>query len=95
VDRDSVRPDRKRRTGIRVAVVWGSLLRSGPTNRRNAGANRECGRKGTGPHVSLIWNLAFDAGMGLGAVGFGLVTGLMGYPFGILLPASQYESQKG
>jgi predicted MFS family arabinose efflux permease len=38
-------------------------------------------------HVSAIWNLAFDAGMGLGAVGFGLVTGPMGYPFGFLLLA--------
>jgi MFS family permease len=30
--------------------------------------------------VSALWNLSYDAGMGLGAVGFGLVAGLTGYP---------------
>jgi predicted MFS family arabinose efflux permease len=30
--------------------------------------------------VSALWNLAFDAGMGLGAVGFGLVVTRTGYP---------------
>jgi predicted MFS family arabinose efflux permease len=38
-------------------------------------------------HISVIWNLAFDAGMGIGAVGFGLVTGYTGYAAGFLLLA--------
>lgn len=40
-----------------------------------------------GAQVSVIWNLAYDAGMGLGAVGFGLVSGLAGYPWGFALVA--------
>ena len=30
--------------------------------------------------VSALWNLSYDAGMGLGAAGFGLFAGLTGYP---------------
>jgi len=30
--------------------------------------------------VSALWNLSYDAGMGLGAAGFGLVAGFTGYP---------------
>jgi MFS family permease len=30
--------------------------------------------------VSALWNLSYDAGMGLGAAGFGLVAGVTGYP---------------
>ncbi|MEV0234047.1 MFS transporter [Nonomuraea sp. NPDC050786] len=32
--------------------------------------------------VSALWNLAYDGGMGIGAVGFGLVAGPAGYPAG-------------
>lgn len=32
--------------------------------------------------VSALWNLAFDAGMGIGAVGFGYLTVVTGYPWG-------------
>lgn len=32
--------------------------------------------------VSAIWNLAFDAGMGLGAAGFGVLVAYTGYPVG-------------
>lgn len=39
------------------------------------------------PQVSVIWNIAYDAGMGIGAVGFGLVTGFTGYPWGFALVA--------
>ncbi|MGW4798715.1 MFS transporter [Nonomuraea sp. NPDC004297] len=35
--------------------------------------------------VSALWNLAYDGGMGLGAVGFGLVAGPAGYPAGFAL----------
>ncbi len=30
--------------------------------------------------MSALWNLAYDGGMGLGAVGVGLLTGAAGYP---------------
>ena len=32
--------------------------------------------------VSAVWNLAFDGGMGIGAVGFGYLTAVTGYPWG-------------
>ncbi|MES9541808.1 MFS transporter [Actinomadura sp. NPDC000600] len=38
--------------------------------------------------VSALWNLAYDGGMGVGAVGFGLVAGPVGYPAGFLLAAA-------
>ncbi|MEV0272309.1 MFS transporter [Hamadaea sp. NPDC050747] len=37
--------------------------------------------------VSALWNLAYDGGMGVGAVGFGLVAGAVGYSAGFLLTA--------
>lgn len=37
--------------------------------------------------VSVIWNIAYDAGMGVGAIGFGLVSGVTGYPWGFALVA--------
>ena len=37
--------------------------------------------------ISVIWNIAYDAGMGIGAVAFGLVTGVTGYPVGFALVA--------
>ena len=30
--------------------------------------------------VSAVWNLAYDAGMGIGAVGFGAISQIGGYP---------------
>lgn len=38
--------------------------------------------------VSVLWNLAFDAGMGIGAVGFGLLSGMVGYPSGFAIIAA-------
>jgi MFS family permease len=35
--------------------------------------------------VSALWNLAYDAGLGIGAVGFGAAAGHTGYPLGFLL----------
>ncbi|MEV0617792.1 MFS transporter [Nonomuraea sp. NPDC050404] len=35
--------------------------------------------------MSALWNLAYDGGMGIGAVGFGLVAGPVGYPVGFAL----------
>jgi MFS family permease len=37
--------------------------------------------------VSALWNVAYDAGMGIGAVGFGAVAGLTGYPWAFALTA--------
>ncbi|MDN3359439.1 MFS transporter [Actinomadura sp. DC4] len=38
--------------------------------------------------VSALWNLAYDGGMGIGATGFGLMAGLVGYPAGFALTAA-------
>lgn len=38
--------------------------------------------------VSVIWNLAYDAGMGIGAVGFGVVSGVTGYSWGFAVVAA-------
>lgn len=37
--------------------------------------------------VSAVWNLAYDAGMGIGAAGFGVLAGRTGYPGGFVLTA--------
>jgi MFS family permease len=37
--------------------------------------------------VSALWNVAYDAGMGIGAVGFGAVAGLTGYAWAFALTA--------
>jgi MFS family permease len=37
--------------------------------------------------VSALWNVAYDAGMGIGAAGFGAVAGLTGYPWAFVLTA--------
>jgi MFS family permease len=44
-------------------------------------------RSGFG-RVSALWNLAYDGGLGLGAVGFGLVAGPAGYTWGFALTAA-------
>ncbi|MER5649273.1 MFS transporter [Streptosporangium sp. NPDC002524] len=38
--------------------------------------------------VSAAWNLAYDAGLGAGAVGFGLLAGSVGYPAGFAVTAA-------
>ncbi|CAM5264761.1 MFS transporter [Streptomyces tanashiensis] len=38
--------------------------------------------------VSALWNVAFDAGMGVGAVGFGLLAARTGYPSAFALTAA-------
>ncbi|WP_459755217.1 MFS transporter [Streptomyces sennicomposti] len=37
--------------------------------------------------VSALWNVGYDAGMGCGAVGFGALAGLTGYPWAFVLTA--------
>ena len=44
-------------------------------------------RSGFG-RVSALWNLAYDGGLGIGAVGFGLVAGPVGYTWGFALTAA-------
>jgi MFS family permease len=38
--------------------------------------------------ASAVWNIGYDAGMGLGAAGFGLVTAATGFPVGFALTAA-------
>lgn len=38
--------------------------------------------------VSAVWNLAYDGGMGVGAVGFGVLAGAAGYPVGFAVTAA-------
>ena len=38
--------------------------------------------------ASAVWNIGYDAGMGLGAAGFGLLTAATGYPVGFVLTAA-------
>lgn len=38
--------------------------------------------------ASALWNVAYDAGLGIGAVGFGFVADLLGYPVGFALTAA-------
>jgi MFS family permease len=42
---------------------------------------------GYGP-VSAIWNAAYDIGMAVGALGIGLLVGVIGYPIAFLLVAA-------
>ncbi len=37
--------------------------------------------------ASAVWNIAYDAGMGLGAAAFGLLVGVVGFPAGFALAA--------
>lgn len=37
--------------------------------------------------VSALWNMAYDGGMGVGAVGFGLLAGPLGYPTAFVVTA--------
>ena len=37
--------------------------------------------------VSVLWNIAFDGGMGIGSVAFGYLAVLTGYPWGFAIMA--------
>lgn len=43
---------------------------------------------GRDAQVSVVWNLAYDAGMGIGAVGFGILSGWVGYSAGFAVIAA-------
>lgn len=38
--------------------------------------------------ASAVWNIGYDAGMGLGAAGFGLLAGYTGFPLGFVIAAA-------
>jgi predicted MFS family arabinose efflux permease len=75
-------------TGNTFAVLAGmALFGCGLGGAQNASLTVmfERAHKDRFAQVSVIWNLAYDAGMGIGAVGFGLVSGLTGYPWGFAI----------
>jgi MFS family permease len=70
-------------TSVPVAVVGGSLIfGAGFGVAQNASLSLMYERVPASGYdaVSALWNLSYDAGMGLGAVGFGLLAGATGYP---------------
>ncbi|MEV0346940.1 MFS transporter [Nonomuraea sp. NPDC050680] len=71
-----------------VAVVAGmALFGVGFGVLQNATLALMLERGPAGP-VSALWNLAYDAGMGVGAMGFGLFIGYTGYPVGFAVTAA-------
>ncbi|MCA2223291.1 MFS transporter [Nonomuraea aurantiaca] len=71
-----------------VAVVAGmALFGVGFGVLQNATLALMLERGPSGP-VSALWNLAYDAGMGVGAMGFGLFIGHTGYPVGFAVTAA-------
>ncbi len=42
---------------------------------------------GRDAQVSVVWNLAYDAGLGVGAVGFGILSGVTGFTWGFAIVA--------
>ncbi|WP_433516444.1 MFS transporter [Nonomuraea sp. CA-143628] len=71
-----------------VAVVAGmALFGLGFGVLQNATLALMLERGPAGP-VSALWNLAYDAGMGVGAMGFGLFIGHTGYPVGFAVTAA-------
>ncbi|WP_141726648.1 MFS transporter, partial [Actinacidiphila rubida] len=78
-------------TGSPVAVLAGvALFGAGFGVAQNATLTlmyARVPRSGYGT-VSALWNVAYDGGMGLGAVGFGAAAGRTGYPAAFALTAA-------
>ncbi|WP_405779360.1 MFS transporter [Streptomyces sp. NBC_01378] len=77
-------------TGVPVAVVVGAAVFGvGFGITQSATITLMYSRVPTSGYgtVSALWNVAYDAGMGIGAVGFGTVAGLTGYPWAFVLTA--------
>jgi MFS family permease len=75
-------------TSVPVAVVVGSVIfGAGFGVAQNASLSLMYDRVPASGYdaVSALWNLSYDAGMGLGAVGFGLLAGGTGYPVAFAL----------
>ena len=78
-------------TGVPVAVVVGSVIfGAGFGVAQNASLSLMYDRVPASGYdaVSALWNLSYDAGMGLGAVGFGLLAGGTGYPVAFAVTAA-------
>ncbi len=78
-------------TGVPVAVLAGSLLfGAGFGIAQNATLSLMYARMPAAsyPAVSAVWNIAYDAGMGLGAAGFGLLAAGTGYPAAFAITAA-------
>jgi MFS family permease len=78
-------------TGMPVAVLAGSLLfGAGFGVAQNATLSLMYARvpAASYPAVSAVWNIAYDAGMGLGAAGFGLLVAGTGYPAAFAITAA-------
>ncbi|WP_232667309.1 MFS transporter [Pseudonocardia sp. TRM90224] len=78
-------------TGNPLAVIAGmALFGAGFGAAQNATLARMIERVEPADYgrTSALWNIAYDAGFGIGAVGFGLVVGSAGYPVGFLVTAA-------
>jgi MFS family permease len=78
-------------TGMPVAVLAGSLIfGAGFGAAQNATLSLMYARVPAAgyPAVSAVWNIAYDAGMGLGAAGFGLLAAGTGYPAAFAITAA-------
>lgn len=78
-------------TGSPVAVVAGSALFGvGFGIVQNATLTLMYARVPASSYgtASALWNLAYDAGMGVGAAGFGVLAGLTGYPWAFAATAA-------
>ena len=78
-------------TSVPVAVVVGSVIfGAGFGVAQNASLSLMYDRVPASGYdaVSALWNLSYDAGMGLGAVGFGLLAGGTGYPVAFAVTAA-------
>lgn len=78
-------------TGSPVAVVAGSALFGAAFGIvQNATLTLMYARVSAASYgtVSALWNLAYDAGMGVGAAGFGVLAGLTGYPWAFAATAA-------
>ncbi|HYI25978.1 MAG TPA: MFS transporter [Thermomicrobiales bacterium] len=76
-------------TGSTVSVLSGVVVFGfGPGGAQNSSLAMmfERAPRDRYAQFSVIWNIAYDAGVGIGAVGFGLATGIIGYQWwGIVL----------
>jgi predicted MFS family arabinose efflux permease len=77
-------------TGNAVAVVVGMVLFGagfGVSQNASLALMFERVRPAGYSTVSALWNLAYDAGLGAGATGFGVVAAQTGYPLAFALTA--------
>jgi MFS family permease len=77
-------------TSVPVAVIGGSLIfGAGFGVAQNASLSLMYERVPASGYdaVTALWNLSYDAGMGLGAVGFGVLAGGTGYPIAFAITA--------